>query len=123
MDEDLVGLHDGQLLRISSAPSLKTVSRPGSPPGARTSAFNVAAPGARAAGAPGGRAAWRPVPRAGEHGARRPPFPLPRRGGGECHPATRRGPVGLWRVRLEWGDRPPNQIEAEIGSEDRREFD
>src|SRR2546428_686550 len=38
MDEDLVGLHDGQLLRISSAPSLKTVSRPGSPPGARTSA-------------------------------------------------------------------------------------
>src|SRR2546422_281426 len=31
MDEDLVGLHSGQLLRISRAPSLKTVSRRGSP--------------------------------------------------------------------------------------------
>src|SRR3989475_5365225 len=39
MEEDLVGLHSGQLLSTSSAPSLKTVSRPGSPPGARTSAF------------------------------------------------------------------------------------
>src|SRR5438876_5256994 len=42
MEEDLVGLHGGQLLSTSSAPSLKTVSRPGSPPGARTSAFNAA---------------------------------------------------------------------------------
>src|SRR3989442_11845286 len=41
MDEDLVRLHRGQLLSTSSAPSLKTVSRPGSPPGARTSAFKA----------------------------------------------------------------------------------
>src|SRR6266571_1836749 len=42
MQEDLVRLHGLQLRRTSSAPSLKTVSRPGSPPGASNSALSAA---------------------------------------------------------------------------------
>src|SRR5439155_1504669 len=42
MEENLVRLHGDQLRSTSRAPSLNIVSRPGSPPGARTSAFNPA---------------------------------------------------------------------------------
>src|SRR2546430_1422511 len=42
MNEDFVRLHGDQLRRTSRAPSLNIVSRPGSPPGASTSAFSPA---------------------------------------------------------------------------------
>src|SRR5947208_1627591 len=42
MEENLVRLHGDQLRSTSRAPSLNIVSRPGSPPGARTSALNPA---------------------------------------------------------------------------------
>ena len=48
---------------------------------------------------------------------------LPRPADGVVHPRHRRGPVRLSAVRLECGHRASNQIEADIGSEDRREFD
>src|SRR2546426_10986361 len=65
----------------------------------------------------------RPGHRAAETRDPRHAFPLPRPADGVMHPRHRRGPVGLSTVRLECGHRPPNQIEADIGSEDRREFD
>src|SRR5438552_1738826 len=42
MDEDLMRFHGCQLRNTSRAPSLNTASRPGSPPGASTSAFRPA---------------------------------------------------------------------------------
>src|SRR5213594_1420017 len=76
--------------------------------------------GSTAANGPG---RLRPRHRAPETRDARHPLSLSRPTHGVTHPRHRRGPVRLSAVRLERGYCPSNQIEPNIGSKDRWEFD